>query len=848
MRARTRRLTALLFSLPALLAVTIIFPTSPARADGLGPLAVLSLELGEPSAAVQTIESELVINGRASDGSIVSVYDDVDFDGQADGAAVASQQLSSESRLFEFHVPLPPQAETRFLVQADRDGLESALVATPSVVRLPTPVVAAELSPTDLQVRVSSTDLAANAKGRLAERLRSSGIPAARLTELFSQHTDPLLGRWLYLRVSGADRGRAMQILHSDRDVDLVEQVPLYTPDFVPNDTRRADQWYLNTIRAIDAWDLGRSTAATQIAILDTQFDNLHPDLNGKFDGVAPIEAGCPVNVQPYWHGTAVASDAAALTNNGQGIAGIGFDAHLLGYQLGIAVNGQCLISGQFVAAITQATDAGADVINMSFGSPNTSQAERDAVRYAANRGVLLVASAGNNGDQVPQFPASDPEVMSIAATQQNELRAGFSSFGPTLSLAAPGDGILGAMPQGDPNAPYAFNAGTSFAAPITAGAGALVGDRWTVRGLRVRHRLQDGADTLPNYPGDFNNDVGNGRLNIFRAMSEKVIRLAGLDRQRTAGEIAREAAAIAPPGRTDILNTVVLINADEPNGWVDTLASGPLLNRYGSVYVATRADRLDAIAESEINRLFGTEGTDFTKTILIPGGPGGSVSAAVEAQLAQRFTVRRLAGANRFATAAAISNDTLRPGITDAIVTRGDVFADALAMAGVAARRGFPMLFVDAGTTVPVETCNWFTSHPQITTIHLAGGTAAISPLVALQLASGCGATRTVNREAGVDRFDTAVQIAQIHFPDPDGFVVAYGYGWPDAIAGAGLSRVFNAPILLTDFDSLHPTASSYIRSTHTRRPSINVGWVLGGNVTTVSANAEATFEAALQ
>lgn len=812
------------------------------------------LDVAQPEAPVTTTELEVVVSGRAADGASVRIYRDDNDDGEPDGEEVARQHLSPEARFFEFHVDIAAGGN-EFIVQAERGGVLSPLATTPIVTRVAVPPPPEPIfHPGLVQLRLDDVGGSSAAVERLRERLDREGIGEHHFERFFPDASDDTLARWYLLRVRPGQEGRALRAIGSDRSVEAIERPQLARAALVPNDPLVGTQPHLNQIEAIDAWDHGTSGPGTTIAVLDTQFDQAHPDLGNAAGPVVVVEPGCRVNFQPAWHGTAVTGVAVADTDNGVGIAGVGFNAQWLGYQLGVEFTDpntgaqECHIGGTWPQALQQAVNAGADVVNMSFTLFNPANAAaRDAIRNASNRGVLLVAAAGNEGLQVDRDPAALPEVMSVGA-MNGGARAAFSNWGGALSVMAPGVNIPSTRPFGDPcGALYCQANGTSFAAPMVAGGGALVGDRWGVQGLRVRHRIEDAADDVPLFPGDFNNDIGNGELNLERAMTERVIRLAGLDRQRTAGEIAREAAPVAPAGQAQVVNTIVLVNAAEPNGWIDTLASGPLLNRHGAVYVSTRPNQLDDIALNEINRLFGTSGVDMNRTILIPGGPGGSIAANVENDLRARFTVQRIAGVNRYATAAAIAQNVMRPGITNAVITRGDVFADALAMAGVAARHGYPMLFVDNTDTVPTETCDFLRANPAITSLDLAGGAAAIRPAAASQLASSCGGTRTVRRQGGVDRFDTAIQIAQQHFPAPDGFVLAYGFDWPDAIAAAGLSRVYNAPVLLTDYEPLHPSVSAYVGAARTIRPSINIAWVLGGAATKISRAAEDELESRL-
>jgi subtilisin family serine protease len=197
-------------------------------------------------------------------------------------------------------------------------------------------------------------------------------------------------------------------------------------------------------------------------------------------------------------HGTFVAALAAGSVSNGEGIAGFGGDAKLMIVKAGA---GDGSISDvDEAAAITYAVDHGARIINLSFGGKTTSSTEKDAIAYAAARGVLIVAAAGNHylsGDPVI-YPAALVQPidskgaggsgLAVGASTDSGTRAAFSNTGTYLSLAAPGDGVFSAVASTSPASSfprvtlpgslrglYGYGSGTSFAAPEVAGAAALV-------------------------------------------------------------------------------------------------------------------------------------------------------------------------------------------------------------------------------------------------------------------------------------------------------------------------------------------------------------------------------------
>ncbi len=187
-------------------------------------------------------------------------------------------------------------------------------------------------------------------------------------------------------------------------------------------------------------------------------------------------------------HGTHVAGIIAAGSNNGIGVIGIAPDARLLPVKV-LGADGTGPTSA-LADGIRYAADHGADVINISLGTSQASDALKEAVQYARDKGVLIVAAAGNDGSATPVYPAGYPGVISVGATRFDGQRAYYSNFGPTLTVVAPGgdpnvdqnndgfpDGILEQTFSRDRANQFGFyfKAGTSQAAPHVSGVAALV-------------------------------------------------------------------------------------------------------------------------------------------------------------------------------------------------------------------------------------------------------------------------------------------------------------------------------------------------------------------------------------
>jgi thermitase len=266
----------------------------------------------------------------------------------------------------------------------------------------------------------------------------------------------------------------------------------------VPNDPDFPKQWGMAKIQAPAAWNRTHGSVSQVIAVLDSGLNDQGADANPEFGGKAVDHhdfTGSSIGTDDvFGHGTHVAGIAAAGTNNALGVAGAGYDSRLLiGKVLDDTGSGSM---SQLTDAIFWAADHGATVINMSLGSTDrqdcnpawyetlfdAGRAElRDAIDYATSKNVVVVASAGNNGDTQQLWPAACPNVLSVANTDANDNLSASSTRGTWVDVAAPGSGIWsttvpgGAVCQSGIVGGEAFCSGTSMAAPHVSGLAALV-------------------------------------------------------------------------------------------------------------------------------------------------------------------------------------------------------------------------------------------------------------------------------------------------------------------------------------------------------------------------------------
>jgi len=159
--------------------------------------------------------------------------------------------------------------------------------------------------------------------------------------------------------------------------------------------------------------------------------------------------------------------------------------------------------------AIYFAVDNGAKVINMSFSQIQVSLEMVRAVNFATGRNVICVAAVGNSGKETVTFPASFQNVVGVASTNNLDVRSPFSNFGPAVAtMAAPGEGIITTFPGGH----FAVVSGTSFSAPFVSGGAALLAQ------VKFRMQQQDAGEAF-SHAGKVSNDLGFGRLDLFKAL-----------------------------------------------------------------------------------------------------------------------------------------------------------------------------------------------------------------------------------------------------------------------------------------------------------------------------------------
>lgn len=276
----------------------------------------------------------------------------------------------------------------------------------------------------------------------------------------------------IYLSDEAAFRAKYGDIIEY---LEPVQEREVYA---IPNDPYYDYQWALEDINLPGAWDETTGSADVKVAVIDSGFYRSHEDLDNTtvaqgYD--VPLgQAG--VNSDQIGHGTMVTSVIAASTNNGIGMAGVCWNVTVVPYK--VADRFGNINSADVTAAIILAADAGCDVINISLGGYWYDNAEQKAVDYANARGCIIVAAAGNEGEDGElyqgnySYPASYDGVISVAATNIDRDRSSFSQFNDKVDISAPGEEIVVAGADGEDS--YYIASGTSFSSPYVAAVAAL--------------------------------------------------------------------------------------------------------------------------------------------------------------------------------------------------------------------------------------------------------------------------------------------------------------------------------------------------------------------------------------
>ncbi len=373
----------------------------------------------------------------------------------------------------------------------------------------------------------------------------------------------------------GTDLDAAKAAYEALPEVAQVHYVEIYkvTEAYLPNDPGLSSQWHLRAasygadIRAVGAWGHALGDSNVVVAVIDTGVDWNHPDLggthpdrvtgaiwtnwteyngtpgvdddgNGYMDDIRgwdwvdvgdqgfPLQDDTTADNDPSdyaGHGTNCSGCIAPITDNGVGVAAAAPGVRIMALRVGFIPfeSSQAVVRMDYCAqAMVYAALNGADIINASWGNDFSLSNE---VTICQNNGVLIVTSAGNDNDDLPDYLSTRDGVLSVAATDQSDGKADFSDFGDWVDLCAPGIAIYTTGFDGSAGtSTYASVQGTSFSSPIVAGGAALI---WSTNPsltyAQVSTILLDACDNIDAENPAFVGRLGAGRLNLLRALGD---------------------------------------------------------------------------------------------------------------------------------------------------------------------------------------------------------------------------------------------------------------------------------------------------------------------------------------
>lgn len=356
----------------------------------------------------------------------------------------------------------------------------------------------------------------------------------------------------VYLYKTGLDNRldtrSVIEKLNKNAAVLFAEPDYMVKADIIPNDPLFANLWGLHNtgqtggsadadIDAPEAWDITTGSPNVVVAVLDTGVDYNHEDLsanmwtnpgeipangidddgNGYIDDVFGInaieETGDPLDDNN--HGTHVSGTIAAVGNNGIGIAGVCWQAKIMALKF-LDNEGVGYISNSIIC-IEYALAKGVKILNNSWGGDGYSDSLKDAIKACEDAGVLFIAAAGNNGrntDITPHYPSAfeNPNILSVAATNQNGNLASYSNYGKiSVDVAAPGTSIQSTTP----NNTYQYMNGTSMATPHVSGLAVLLKSQnpslsWLDIKTQILNRVDKKASLMPTL-------LTGGRINAHK-------------------------------------------------------------------------------------------------------------------------------------------------------------------------------------------------------------------------------------------------------------------------------------------------------------------------------------------
>lgn len=298
------------------------------------------------------------------------------------------------------------------------------------------------------------------------------GLPEAELDKILKPHGGKRVGKIEGIGVhivelpAKASEKAIAALLAKNKHLKFAELDAIVAPASTVNDPYFPNAWHLFKIGAPAAWDVSKGDGVI-VAVLDTGVNGNHEDLVGRMVPGWNFYDNNADTTDVHGHGTVVAGAAVASTNNGKGVAAVAGNAYIMPVRVADA---NAWATGSAIAqGLVWAADRGAKVANVSYHGIPGNLTVQNAAKYMKNKGGLVVVAAGNTSAEIVS-PADDSMVF-VSATDGNDVKTSWSSWGNYVDISAPGVSIY----TTDRGGGYRTASGTSFSSPIVAGVASLI-------------------------------------------------------------------------------------------------------------------------------------------------------------------------------------------------------------------------------------------------------------------------------------------------------------------------------------------------------------------------------------
>lgn len=367
-----------------------------------------------------------------------------------------------------------------------------------------------------------------------------------------------------FANINGMKSTFTLQFLSTDTDdiiaaleesglVEYAEKVPVMETSQLPNDLN-IRQWEHNAVDSKLAWGEYFGQNNVLLAIVDDAVllshedlvnniwvnpgeipnNNIDDDKNGYVDDINGWDAADrdndpnpPANASSshFAHGTHCAGTAGADTDNGKGIASLAGKAQIMAVKTKLSNSSGGSLQAAY-AGLAYAIAANADVISMSWGSYYYSKTYQELINTAHDKGIVMIAAAGNNNTETPMYPSGYDHVIAVGASTQSDTKASFSNYGPHIDVMAPGVGIYSTVPGGN-NDNYSYKSGTSMACPLVSSlATYLLSRNPDLTPDDILACLKNNANYIDDKNSTYAGLLGAGRVNAYNSLgcSSKIL------------------------------------------------------------------------------------------------------------------------------------------------------------------------------------------------------------------------------------------------------------------------------------------------------------------------------------